>query len=123
MSEGIEGGCYCGAVRYRGEGPTRHRTMCYCANCRRAAGSQSVAWITVDKASFRFTAGEPVDFRTETSADRTHCSRCGTSLTYVCDARPDDVDITVGSLDHPERFAPNKNVFIGEKLPWEPECP
>jgi hypothetical protein len=115
---GIEGGCYCGAVRYLATGETKYRAMCHCANCRRAAGAQSVAWITVSAAGFSFTRGEPVRFRTDTQADRTHCAVCGTSLTYRTDSRPDDIDITTGSLDHPEEFAPTSSVHEKERLPW-----
>lgn len=119
----IEGGCYCGAIRYRSAGPTKHRAICYCGNCRRAAGAQSVAWITVDAANFEFTKGAPVDFRTETAANRTHCASCGTSLTYRSDKRPDELDITTGSLDRPEQFAPTRRVFDAERLDWDPGFP
>jgi hypothetical protein len=114
----ISGGCYCGKVRFEATGPVLSQANCHCANCRRAAGAQAVAWITVKTPEFAFTTGSPKRYRTDTGAYRTFCADCGTSLTYENDSRPGEVDITTGSLDDPERFPPTKDVFADEKLSW-----
>ncbi len=67
---------------------------------------------------FQFEKGTPTRYRTDTGAWRTFCPDCGTSLTYERDTRPDEIDITTGSLDRPEDFPPNRDVFPEEKLPW-----
>src|SRR5436305_14049739 len=94
------------------------RANCHCENCRRAAGAQAVAWITVKHSDFQFENEQPHQYKTDTGAVRTFCPSCGTSLTYEITSRPDDIDITTGSLDHPENFAPTKDVFPEERLPW-----
>lgn len=114
----ITGGCYCGAIRFRADGAVLHQANCHCANCRRAVGAQAVAWITVELSAFAFEQGTPQRFRTETEAWRTFCQTCGTSLTYQHDSRPNEIDITTGSLDRPEDFPPTKDVFPEEKLSW-----
>jgi hypothetical protein len=114
----ITGGCYCGAIRYRATREPIYLTNCHCGNCRKAAGAQAVAWIIVPRAAFTFEKGNPARYRTETRAWRTFCSICGTSLTYESDTRRDEVDITTGSLDHPEKFPPNRDVYPEEKLAW-----
>ena len=119
----MEGGCYCGEVRFAATGRPIHQTICYCSNCRRAAGAQSVAWLTFADAVFSFVKGTPARFRTQTSAWRTFCRTCGTSLTYANDGRPDEIDVTMGSLDHPEDFPPDKSVFEGERLSWDTSSP
>ena len=112
------GGCYCGAVRYRATQEPLYQTTCHCDNCRRAAGAQAVAFITVPAKSFAFTTGEPTAFRTDTAATRTFCGRCGTSLTYVGDNRSQEVDIHTATLADPEAFPPTRDVFPEEKLSW-----
>jgi hypothetical protein len=77
-----------------------------------------VAWISVAKASFKFTRGMPKRYRTPTKAWRTFCTACGTSLTYESVKRTVDIDITTGSLNHPEKFPPKHDFFVEEKLPW-----
>ena len=119
-TKSITGGCYCGEVRFAAQPPTLYQANCHCANCRRAAGAQAVAWITVNLDGFRFTRGRPKRYRTDTGAWRTFCQNCGTSLTYENDKRPGEIDITTGSLDHPEGFPPNRDVFAEDKLPWVP---
>ena len=114
----ITGGCYCGAIRFKAGDKPLHQANCHCANCRRAIGAQAAAWITVPSSSFAFEKGIPRSYQTDTGAQRTFCERCGTSLTYQNDVRPNEIDITTGSLDRPEDFAPNKDVFPEEKLPW-----
>ena len=69
---------------------------------------------------FAWEKGEPKRYRTDTGAYRTFCDACGTSLTYENDERPNEIDITTGSLDHPEQFPPSKDVFPEEKLSWVP---
>ena len=49
----IEGGCLCGATRYRATGRPTSTMICHCQTCRRAAGSPDVAWV-------RFGDGLPV---------------------------------------------------------------
>ena len=114
----ITGGCYCGKVRFRATHDPIYQANCHCGNCRRAIGAQSVAWITVNRSNFEFEKGDPERYRTNTEAWRTFCDCCGTSLTYENDTRPDEIDITTGSLDHPEEFPPLKDVFPEERLPW-----
>jgi hypothetical protein len=114
----ITGGCYCGRVRFRAALEPRSRTNCHCANCRRAVGAQAVAWITVERSDFVYETGTPKRYRADTGAWRTFCDNCGTSLTYEHDARPEEIDVTTGSLDHPEHFAPTKDFFAEERLAW-----
>lgn len=114
----IRGGCYCGAIRYELTEPPRDRTNCHCSNCRRAVGAQSVAWVTVNKAHLLWERGSPTRYRTDTAAWRSFCPACGTSLTYERDDRPGEIDVTAGSLDHPEDFPPLSDFYQEEKLPW-----
>src|SRR5215469_13422395 len=76
----ITGGCYCGEVRLSASPEVRVSTNCHCANCRRAAGAQAVAWIIVKRSQFHFVKGTPRRYQTETGAWRTFCGSCGTSL-------------------------------------------
>ena len=119
MEQGsINGGCYCGKVRFTAKLKPLNRANCHCENCRRAVGAQAVAWITVKLSDFHYLEGSPVRYRTDTGAWRTFCGHCGTSLTYEHSDRPDEIDITTGSLDYPENFGPSKDVFPEEKLSW-----
>ena len=117
----IEGGCLCGAVRYRIDGPVLGASICHCATCRRAAGAQSVAWLTVPADGFALVQGQPAAFASSPGVERTHCAVCGTSLTFRADAS--SVDVTIASLDDPEAVPPSSEIWLEHRLSWEPVDP
>jgi hypothetical protein len=130
MSDLIEGGCLCGAVRFRATRLVGTPAFCHCRTCRRASGAPLVAWITVACDGFSFTKGEPRSYRSSERVVRTFCGDCGTPLSYHNDAYPDVVDLTTTSLDAPEHFPPRDHIWtrhavgwlqLGDDLPRHPE--
>jgi hypothetical protein len=78
----IEGGCLCGAVRYRIHGEPIVSGTCQCRSCRKASAAAIVPWLQVSSEQFAFTAGQPVEFQSSPPVTRSFCGRCGTPLTY-----------------------------------------
>ena len=114
----LNGGCCCGAIRYQVAGPVYHRTSCHCPTCRRVSGAASVAWFSVERAAYRITAGTPAVFHSSAPVTRTFCGNCGTPLTYQRTDSPDEVDVTICSLDDPAPFAPQDHTFTAYRLSW-----
>ena len=79
----MDGGCLCGAIRYRLSGKPTNTMICHCQSCRRAAGSPVVAWLTFAAADFQFCKGQPVEFSSSPPVRRSFCGSCGTPLTYA----------------------------------------
>jgi len=117
-----EGGCLCGAIRYRIDAPPSSSVLCHCRSCRRASGAPVVAWITVPRAALVIRSGAPVRFESSPGVVRQFCGRCGSPLTYERRADP-SIDITTASLDQPERFAPTGEVWLSQRLEWQPAQP
>jgi hypothetical protein len=117
--QAIEGGCLCGAVRYRIVGTDTARSLCHCRSCRLASGAPSVAWVVFRAADFAFVQGQPSRFRSSAPVTRTFCGQCGTPLTYQSESRPDAVDVTTVSLDAADAFAPTKEIWVEDRLSWE----
>lgn len=114
-----DGGCLCGEVRYRISGAPLSSQICHCFSCRRAAGAQSVAYLTVSDTDFSFISGEPVEYRSSPEVVRTFCGRCGTSLTYEHEEDRDSIDVNTATLDRPEEFPPTFHVWMEDKVGWE----
>ncbi len=114
----LQGGCFCGALRYETTDAASHRTNCHCSMCRRTTGAPFVAWFTVARSDFRLLQGEGTRFHSSPQATRTFCPRCGTQLTFEEEDRPEQIDVTTCSLDDPTRLAPQKHIFTRSKLPW-----
>jgi len=77
-----------------------------------------VGWITVRRAGWRLTAGTPTWFRSSPRAERAFCPACGTHLAYRADDLPEEADLTLASLDDPERFPPRDHVWVSRRLSW-----
>ena len=114
----IQGGCFCGAIRYEADSIPFHETNCHCSICRRTSGAPFVTWFSVPKSSFKFTSGTPTYFRSTTKGSRTFCPDCGTSLTYELDDFPNEIDVTTCSLDNPDLLPPKDHTQISSKLSW-----
>ena len=114
----VEGGCLCGAVRYRVEGPPLHADFCHCRMCQRAAGAPVVAWGTWPAGRFAWTRGEPKTFASSAKGERSFCPGCGTPLTFVDPGDPTYVDVTLASLEDPATFPPEEHIWTTSRVPW-----
>lgn len=118
MADVLEGGCFCGAIRYQASAEVSSTMVCHCRSCRKLAGSPVVAWVTVPSASFRFIRGRPVEFRSTAPVTRSFCGNCGNPLTYQHAERAAQIDITTCSLDDPGSFPPTHHSWLSHDLGW-----
>lgn len=116
-----EGGCRCGAVRYRAKAPPHATTLCHCRSCRLGAGAPSQAWVIFREQDVAVVAGELAVYESSPGVERGFCRRCGTSLTYTRANRPGFFDVTTASLDDPDAFPPSREIWTRERLSWVPE--
>ena len=114
-----EGGCLCGAVRYRVTGEPVASGVCHCRTCRKTASAPTLPFVAFPADAFAFTQREPAQFRSSPRVARTFCGRCGSPLTYRNDDAPDRIDVMTCSLDDPEAFPPGFHVWVGHRLAWE----
>jgi hypothetical protein len=49
---------------------------------------------------------------------RGFCAACGATLTYQHQARAEEIDVTLASLDAPAALAPRDHLWVQDKLPW-----
>ncbi|MEO1402783.1 MAG: GFA family protein [Cyanobacteria bacterium J06635_1] len=114
----LQGGCYCGAIRYQASGSPFHETHCHCSVCRRTSGAPFVTWFSAAKSGFKFTSGTPTRFKSTARGSRTFCPHCGTPLTCELDDFPDEIDVTTCSLDNPEQLLPKDHTWVSRQLHW-----
>ena len=116
MDSRLSGGCHCGAIRYRVILPVHLPAYCHCRSCRRVAGAHAVAWFTVPVRDLQFGALRPTEYHSSPGVTRTHCSACGTTLTYWNEKDPDTIDVTVASLDAPALAPPGKHIWMEDAV-------
>jgi hypothetical protein len=121
-----EGGCLCGAIRYRVTGAPRSSSVCFCRSCRLASGAASVAWIVVGIDQFTLISGKLAAFRSSPPVVRSFCATCGTPLAYQHVDDAGAIELTTATLDDPQRFPPTREIWHLQKIPWaasDPEIP
>jgi hypothetical protein len=72
----------------------------------------------VRPSGFRLVSGAPARFQSTARGTRTFCGRCGTQITFQDAGAPDEIDVTICSLDDPERLAPQDHTQTGSRLRW-----
>ncbi|HEX7811361.1 MAG TPA: GFA family protein [Burkholderiales bacterium] len=112
------GGCLCGRIRYRAHGTPSNQSHCHCSLCRRSSGAAFVSWATFPAAGFSFNSGNPARYDSSDIAFRRFCPDCGTQLTFQFHKSPETIDVTLGSLDHPESVVPVDHIWTQRRIPW-----
>ncbi|MEM7018927.1 MAG: GFA family protein [Pseudomonadota bacterium] len=111
----------CGSIRYVITDKPDQTLVCHCPDCRRAAGAQSVAWVFLPTEKFQVTHGILATYSSSPGVTRAFCGKCGTTISWVGDKQPGRIDVTIGSLDEPQKFTPTKAVYRRHRLPWASE--
>ncbi len=116
-----EGGCSCGAVRYRLASEPMFVHCCHCLNCQRQTGSAFVINVLIEADRVELLAGEPqpVDVpRDDGSAQRVcRCPTCQVAV-YSEYGRPEVLFVRAGTLDDPSTITPDVHIFTRSKVPW-----
>lgn len=80
-----EGGCHCGASRYKASGTPQHVSVCHCDDCRKCAGAPFVSWAAFSSADFEFR-GDIKTYMSSTHAVR-HFLRAVRDWSLLCERR------------------------------------
>ena len=113
----LTGGCLCGGTRYELKGAPFSFGDCHCIDCRRSAGAAVVTWGSVYRKDLRLTRGEPRKVQ-YAGRIRSFAACCGTHLFIEDTNDSETIDVTIASLDDPAPFAPQKVIWLEDKLPW-----
>ena len=121
MTVAREGGCSCGAVRYRLTSEPLFVHCCHCLNCQRQTGSAFVVNVLIETDRIELLAGEPepVDVpRGRTQKQRIfRCPACRVALfSRYTSAKVRFV--RAGTLDDPSSVEPDVHIYTRSKLPW-----
>ena len=116
----LRGSCLCGGVRYEISGRLGPSVHCHCIQCRKASGASFATNASLRATEFRFVDGESLVGRWESSPGqfRCFCTRCGSPLIKLIDAKPDEVRLRLGTLDSDPETEPAAHIFVSSKAPW-----
>ena len=87
----IEGGCYCGSVRYKADSAALFKGNCFCRECQYISGGAQNLVMGVKEAGFAYTKGTAKGFRRsdlDNPVTREFCPDCGTHILAKAPAMP-----------------------------------
>lgn len=121
MSGPLEGGCACGAVRYRLESEPLFVHCCHCLNCQRQTGSAFVINVLIETDRVQLLMGQPQPIEVPRDDGSLQivwrCPECQTAL-YSQYTSPKVRFVRAGTLADPAAVAPDVHIFTRSKLPW-----
>ena len=119
----VEGGCYCGALRYEVEGDPVFKGQCHCRECQYITGGSGNFTMGLPAANFSYTKGAPAQYKRsdlEHPVTREFCGACGTPILSRAPALADAVLLKVGSMDKPQDFVgPDVAIYTDEKYDFQ----
>ena len=117
-----QGGCACGAVRYKIDAEPAMAGHCQCRKCQQLSGG--------GHATFVVFAADAVEIKGKLTfwsytadsgniVSRGHCPACGSTVQIRNAGFADMVGVPVGSLDDPADVSPNMSFFSTSAQPWD----
>jgi hypothetical protein len=121
MSELLEGGCACGAIRYRLQSDPLFIHCCHCRNCQRQTGSAFVINLMIEASHVEMVAGAPQPVEVPRDDGNTQrifrCPTCQVAV-YSEYGRPEVRYVRGGTLDQPSEVTPDVHIFTKSKVSW-----
>jgi hypothetical protein len=122
MAITFEGGCDCGAVRYRLESAPLFVHCCHCHDCQRQTSSAFVINALIERERMTEMSGETQAHLMRTDSGRPHnihrCTKCQTAIWSVYGGIQQLRFVRVGTLDEPAAMPPDVHIYTRSKLPW-----
>ena len=122
MPAPYDGGCLCGAIRYRvGEEPLT-LYACHCKDCQRHTGTSFALSMAVRRRTFEVVAGSPRAYAVPVDGGHVRhgrfCGDCATRLWGEPQRLPDVIILRPGTLDDTTWVAPVAHIWVRSAQPW-----
>jgi len=119
----LDGGCTCGAIRYRMTGAPLFVHCCHCRWCQRETGASFALNALIEADRVVVLDGTPQTVDTPSNSGRgqkiVRCPTCHIALwSHYAGAGDALCFVRVGTLDDPDRAPPDIHIFTASKQPW-----
>lgn len=119
----LEGGCTCGAVRYRLESKPLFVHCCHCSWCQRETGASYALNALIEADRVTVLQGEPEAISIPSNSGKGQviwrCVECKIALWSNYSGAGDTVNfVRVGTLDEAHCLPPDLHIFTASRQPW-----
>ncbi|MFK7877791.1 MAG: GFA family protein [Paracoccaceae bacterium] len=117
----MQGGCYCGALRFETTAKPVQKGQCHCRECQYFASGAMNFYLVIPEAGFTYTTGTPACFTRsdlENPVTREFCGTCGTPVLTRRIGLP-MVILKAGVLDNPSDYGDSSMaIFMKDAQPF-----
>ncbi len=102
----MQGGCYCGALRYEVTGTSLMSAQCHCRECQYFSGGGPNMYLLLPPETLTYSVGAPQRFARDdldNAVTREFCGTCGTHIATLRQDMPYIV-LKAGTLDDPVHY-------------------
>jgi len=111
-----EGGCLCGAVRFKCEGEPVNVRICHCRNCQKAMGSPFFARALFDQKAIA-VEGSTARYASSEALDRVFAMPAARGC-LPGEGNPAVAGVALAAFDDRNAFAPTEHIWVSEKMDW-----
>lgn len=116
-SQIYEGGCMCGAVRYRATNEPIGVVHCHCKICQRNSGAAFLTSVGFSGNTISWRGEQPTLYSSSENGKRGFCARCGSTISFHW-LDIGTIWVHAGTLDHPEEVTPELHLWTERQIPW-----
>ncbi len=120
--ERIQGGCFCGNVRFEVEPDYITYRYCFCSRCRKMRGTSNASNIFAKPGALTFLSGEDGIKRFDHQGSRfgnSFCTECGSPVPRAL-AEDRGWLVPAGSVDSDPGVRPESAIFWDDHAAWMP---
>jgi hypothetical protein len=123
MTNVYEGGCLCGAVRYRVTNAPMRTHVCHCTFCQRRTGSAFAFMAYFKQEDVVIIRGmlKAYEHRSDESNRLLRiefCPSCGTAVSMTVELLPGTRGISGGTFDDPSWLKIERHIWTRSAQPW-----
>ena len=118
----MDGGCFCGAVRYRLNDKPMFVNCCHCRDCQKQTGGGFAVNGVIERDRVELLRGAPTPHAMKTESGHPHdiwrCDSCGGAVWSDYGRRGVMIFVRMTTLDDADKITPDAHIFTRSKLPW-----
>jgi len=115
------GGCACGAIRFKVTAPFLGIGACHCTDCQKASGGGPNYVALTPASALTVTKGQAQVYHSKgdsgTDVSRAFCPECGTPL-WSIPANEHFIPIKLGALDDYSDLSPGMHIYVASAPRW-----
>ncbi len=114
----MEGGCLCGALRYRVSNAPFAADYCHCRMCQKSTGAAVASWMDFKADQLTWLNDKPSEYHSSEYARRGFCGQCGSTLSFRDTRYPEYASLAITSLDDPNQVSPTYHIYTDSQVNW-----